>query len=123
MSLRRLLVHLCTTVTPGQKIDETEYGKPIYGEVTKVDVPCRSDLVRQFKSSDMYGTDVMTTNMLFLKPDETFTEQTKFSNIRDKQGNVLLEGTYSVEDSKPAYGRKLLHHHEVSLKKESDSSG
>lgn len=120
MRLRRLLIHLCTTVTPGQKTGETEYGKPIYGEVRKENVPCRSDLIRQFKSSDMYGTDVVTTNMLFLKPDETFTDQTRFSNIRDKAENVLLEGTYSVEDSKPAYGRKLLHHHEVSLKKESE---
>lgn len=123
MSLRRLLIHRCTTVTPGQKIGETEYGKPIYGNVTKENVPCRSDLVRQFKSSDMYGTDVMTTNMLFLKPDEIFSEETRFSNIRDKQGNILLEGTYSVEDSNPAFGRRLLHHHEVSLKKESDSNG
>lgn len=123
MSLRRLLIHLCTTVTPGQKTGETDYGKPIYGNVTKENVPCRYDLVRQFKSSDMYGTDVMTTNMLFLKPDETFSEETRFSNIRDSQGNVLLEGTYAVADSKPAFGRKLLHHHEVSLKKESDSSG
>ena len=123
MSLRRLLSHLCTTVTPGQKIGETEYGKPIYGDVKKENVPCRSDLIRQFKTSDMYGTDVMTTNMLFLKPNEKFTEQTQFSNIRDKQGNELLAGTYSLADSKPAYGRKLLHHHEVSLKKESDSTG
>lgn len=123
MSLRRLLIHLCTTVTPGQKIGETEYGKPIYGDVKKENVPCRSDLIRQFKTSDMYGTDLVTTNMLFLKPDESFTEKTRFSNIRDKKGNELLAGTYSMADSKPAYGRKLLHHHEVSLKKESDSTG
>lgn len=120
MNLRRLLIHQCTTVTPGQKTGETEYGKPIYGDITKVNVRCRSDLIRQFKSSDAYGTDVITTKMLFLAPDEEFTEETRFSNIRDKDGNVLLEGTYSVEDSKPAYGRKRLHHHEVSLKKESD---
>lgn len=123
MSLRRLLIHTCTTTTPGQKTGETEYGKPIYGTVTKENVPCRSDLIRQFKSSDMYGTDVISKNMLFLKPDEDFTEQTKFSNIRDKEGKLLLEGSYTMDDSKPAYGRKRLHHHEVSLKKESDSSG
>lgn len=123
MSLRRLLIHRCTAVTPGQKTGETEYGKPIYGNITKKNVPCRSDLIRQYKSSDMYGTDVITTKMLFLAPDEPFTDQTRFSNIRDKDGNILLEGTYTVEDSKPAYGRKRLHHHEVSLKKESDSNG
>lgn|GEM_PF-3216505 len=123
MSLRRLLIHRCTTFTPGQKVGETEYGKPIYKDVVKTDVPCRSDLVKQFKSSDTYGTDVLTTNMLFLAPNETFTEQTRFSDIRDKENNVLLEGTHIVEDSKPAYGLKRLHHHEVSLKKASDSNG
>lgn len=123
MSLRRLLIHLCTTVTPGQKTGESEYGKPIYGTIRKENVPCRSDLIRQFKSSDMYGTDIMSTNMLFLKPDESFTEGTVFSDIRDKDGNILLEGTYTVDDIKPAYGRKRVHHYEVSLKKAGDSNG
>lgn len=123
MSLRRLLIHTCTTATPGQKIGENTYGKPIYGEVKKEGVRCRSDLIKAVRSSDTYATDIITTKMLFLAPDETFTDETRFSDIRDKDGVLMLSGTYAVEESKPAYGRRQLHHHEVTLKKVSDSNG
>lgn len=123
MSLRRLLIHLCTTVTPGQKVGETEYGKPIYKDVAKENVPCRADLIQQNVTTDTYGTDVITKNMLFLSPDETFTDQTRFKEIRDKEGRSILDGSYMMQDSKPAYGKRRLHHHEVLLKKESDSTG
>lgn len=123
MSLRRLLIHLCTTVTPGQKVGETDYGKPIYKDVIKENVPCRADLIQQNVTTDTYGTDVITKNMLFLSPDETFTDQTRFKEIRDKEGRSILDGSYMMQDSKPAYGKRRLHHHEVLLKKESDSTG
>ncbi|TWT04607.1 hypothetical protein [Planomicrobium sp. CPCC 101079] len=123
MSLRRLLIHSCTTVTPGQHIGETEYGKPIYKDVVKKNVPCRADLIQQTVTSDTYSTDSITKNMLFLGPDSLFDENTRFKEIRDKQGNVILEGSFVMEDSKPAYGKRRIHHHEITLKKESDSSG
>lgn len=123
MSLRRLLIHFCTTVTPGPIEGETEYGKPVYKDVVKKNVPCRADLIQQTVTSDSYGTDSITKNMLFLGPDTPFNEKTRFKDVRDKQGNIILGGSYVMEDSKPAYGKRRIHHHEITLKKESGSGG
>lgn len=123
MSLRRLLIHRCTVVSTGVKTGETEYGKPIYGTSTVADVPCRADQIKQAVSTDAYGTDFITKNLLFLGPDQAFTETTQFLDIKDLKGNPVLEGSFSVESSKLAYGRRSLHHHEIILKKGSDANG
>ncbi|MGI2329655.1 hypothetical protein [Planococcus sp. YIM B11945] len=122
MSLRRLLIHLCTIVTPGQKVGENAYGKPIYKDVITNDVPCRVDQIKQAVTSDPYGTDFITKNLLVLGPEQTFLETSRFSDIRDKKGNPVLEGSFGIESSKPAYGRRSLHHHEITLKKESGAN-
>lgn len=123
MSLRRLLIHSCTVTTLGQKVGETIYGKPIYEDVVKENVPCRVDQIKQGVTSDPYGTDFITQNLLVLGPGQTFSETSRFSDIRDKKGNPVLEGSFGIESSKPAYGRRSLHHHEITLKKESGTSG
>ena len=123
MSLRRLLIHRCTVITPGKKIGETEYGKPIYGDERTPDVPCRADQIKQAVTSDAYGTDYVTKNVLFVEPNQSFVESTRFSDIRDQQGNPVLKGEFGIESSKPVYGRRSLHHHEITLKKESGTNG
>ena len=123
MSLRRLLIHRCTVINSGVKTGETEYGKPIYGEEVMQDVPCRADQIKQAVTTDTYGTDYTSKNLLFVAPDQAFSETSKFSNIRDQTGNPVLEGEFGIESSKPAYGRRSLHHHEITLKKESGVNG
>lgn len=123
MNLRRLLIHRCTVITPGLKVGETEYGKPIFKDVKKEDVPCRADSIQRTIATDAYSTDIVTKNVLFLSPDEQFNENTKFENIRDQNGHPVLLGAYRFQESKPAYGKRRLHHHEVSLEKVSGSNG
>lgn len=123
MSLRRLLIHRCTVITSGKKIGETEYGKPIYGDEVTPDVPCRADQIKQAVTSDTYGSDFITKNLLFLEPTQDFSETSRFSDIRDQKGNLILSGSFGLESSKPAYGRRGVHHHEIILKKESGDNG
>jgi len=121
MRFERILSHRCTIVLTGQKIGETEYGKPIYGELPIENVPCRADQIKRRASVDQYGIDFVTENILFLGPDRTIPSDAKIKDIQDLQGNVVLEGIYSPENIRPVYSRVCLHHYEITLQKESDS--
>ncbi|GAB1809825.1 hypothetical protein [Priestia megaterium] len=123
MRFERILSHRCTIVLTGQKIGETEYGKPIYGELPIENVPCRADQIKRRASVDQYGIDFVTENILFLGPDRTIPSDAKIKDIQDLQRNVVLEGMYSPENIRPVYSRVRLHHYEITLQKESDSDG
>jgi len=123
MRFERILTHRCTIVLTGQKIGETEYGKPIYGEVPVEDVPCRADQIKRRASVDQYGIDFITENILFVGPDQQIPSDAKIKDIQDLQGNAVLKGVYSPENVRPVYSKVRLHHYEITLQKESDSDG
>jgi hypothetical protein len=123
MRFERNLVHRCTLVLTGQKIGETEYGKPIYGEVPIEDVPCRAEQIKRRASVDQYGVDFITENILFLGADQQIPSNTKIKDIRDLKDKPVLDGVYNVEKAQPIYSRVRLHHYELTLQKESDSDG
>jgi hypothetical protein len=123
MRFERILSHRCTIVLTGQKIGETEYGKPIYGELPIENVPCRADQIKRRASVDQYGVDFITENILFLGPDRQIPSDAKIKGIRDLQENTVLEGVYSPENIRPVYSKVRLHHYEITLQKESDSDG
>ncbi|MDU9695150.1 hypothetical protein O0Q50_28540 [Priestia aryabhattai] len=123
MRFERILSHRCTIILTGQKIGETEYGKPIYGELPIENVPCRADQIRRKASVDQYGVDFIIENILFVGPDQQIPSDAKIKHIQDLQGNVVLEGVYSPQNVKPVYSKVRLHHYEITLQKESDSDG
>jgi len=123
MRFERILSHRCTIILTGHKIGETEYGKPIYGELPVENVPCRADQIKRRASIDQYGVDFITENILFVGPDQQIPSDAKIKDIRDLQGNMVLEGVYSPENVRPVYSRVRLHHYEITLQKESDSDG
>ncbi|MEB4856091.1 hypothetical protein [Priestia megaterium] len=123
MRFERILTHRCTIVLIGQKIGETEYGKPIYGELPIGNVPCRADQIKRRASVDQYGVDFIIENILFVGPDQQIPGDAKIKDIQDLQGNTVLEGMYSPKNVKPVYSKVRLHHYEITLQKESDSDG
>jgi len=123
MRFERIFSHRCTIVLTGQKIGETEYGKPIYGELPIGNVPCRADQIKRRASVDQYGVDFITENILFLGPDQQIPSDAKIKDIQDLQGNAVLKGVYSPENVRPVYSKVRLHHYEITLQKESDSDG
>ncbi|PEE43841.1 hypothetical protein COM71_24310 [Priestia megaterium] len=123
MRFERNLIHRCALVLTGQKIGETEYGKPIYGELSVEDVPCRAEQITRRVSRDQYGVDFITENILFLGADQQIPSNTKVRDIRDLKDRSVLEGIYTVEKARPIYSRVRLHHYEITLQKESGGSG
>ncbi|MEI2338901.1 hypothetical protein FA002_02165 [Priestia megaterium] len=123
MRFERILTHRCTIVLTGQKIGETEYGKPIYGEAPIKNVPCRADEIKRRASVDQYGVDFITENILFLGPDQQIPSDAKIKDIRDLKDRPVLDGVYTVEKAQPIYSKVRLHHYEITLQKESDSDG
>lgn len=123
MRFERILTHRCTIVLTGQKIGETEYGKPIYGKAPIENVPCRADQIKRRASIDQYGVDFITENILFVGPDQQIPSEAKIKDIQDLQGNIVLKGMYTPGNIRPVYSRVRLHHYEITLQKESDESG
>ncbi|GMG71817.1 hypothetical protein ICR95_20895 [Priestia megaterium] len=123
MRFERILTHRCTIVLTGQKIGETEYGKPIYGELPVEDVPCRAEQIKRRASVDQYGVDFITENILFVGPDQQTPSDAKIKDIRDLKNRPVLDGVYTVEKAQPIYSKVRLHHYEITLQKESDSDG
>jgi Minor capsid protein len=123
MRFERILTHRCTIVLTGQKIGETEYGKPIYMDVPIENVPCRADQIRRKASVDQYGVDFIIENILFVGPDQQTPSDAKIKDIRDLKDRPVLDGVYTVEKAQPIYSKVRLHHYEITLQKESDSDG
>ncbi|MCU7712473.1 YqbH/XkdH family protein [Priestia sp. JV24] len=123
MRFERILTHRCTIVLTGQKIGETEYGKPIYRDVPIGNVPCRADQIRRKASVDQYGVDFIIENILFVGPDKQIPSDAKIKDIRDLKDRPVLDGVYTVEKAQPIYSKVRLHHYEVTLQKESDGNG
>jgi hypothetical protein len=119
MRFERLLTHLCTISLPIDVIKKDPYNRPIYKERPTPDVPCRVDQIKRSVSVDTNGVDNIVDNVLFLSPTSHVGESMKIMNIIDKNGEVVLAGTFKVEHINPIWRRNRLHHYEITLKKES----
>lgn len=115
MRLENLLVHRATLLMPGQESGKDAYNRPIFSEPTTKQVKCRLDQLRVRTSTDAEGEDVILSYILFLGPDENIDTDMSIYNVIDKQGNVVVDGTFHVENIHPVYGRRLLHHYEINL--------
>lgn len=118
MSFKSLLVHRCTLLIQVEGAQEDDYGRPIPGTIEHMNIPCRVDQVRERVASDDTGNDFILSNILFLGPGHEVTLDTKIVNIEDLEGNPVLSGSFSVKNRNPVYGRRRLHHLEITLQKE-----
>lgn len=105
-------------ILPGESTGEDDYGRPIPGDIESINIPCRVDQIRERVASDDTGNDYILSNVLFLGANEPVTTEAKIFNIKDLQGNPVLTGSFSVKNLNPVYGRRSLHHKEVTLLRE-----
>ncbi|USK72677.1 hypothetical protein [Peribacillus asahii] len=117
MRMKSKLIHRCTLVHKGQKVGADSYGRDIFGDVPEPNVYCRLDSVTDSRSQGDTGTDFLTSHMMFFAPDQELSMDMVVKDIEDKYGNVVLSGEFIADKIKPVYGRRKLHHFEVSLKK------
>lgn len=117
MRIKSKLIHRCTLVHKGQKIGADSYGRDIFGDVTESKVYCRLDSVTSSLSQGETGTDFITSHIMFFAPDQQVSMGMVVKDIQDKYGNIVFVGEFVAEKIKPFYGRRNLHHFEVSLKK------
>jgi hypothetical protein len=117
MRFRTLLIHRCSLLTQGQVIGEDEYGRDIYGTVEVANVPCRVDQSRVIAVSDEIGTDLIVEPVLIFDVDYGIAFGTEILEITDKEGNPVLQGSFSVMSILPIYDRSKLHHYEVTVRR------
>jgi hypothetical protein len=115
MRFKTLLIHRCTLLIEGEVTGTDPYGRDIIGTVEKNDVPCRADQIRTRSMTDDTGTDFILDYVLYVGAEQTVTLNTKVQNITDKQGNPVLQGSFSALSVNPIYDRNKLHHYEITL--------
>lgn len=118
MNFKKLLIHRCTLLTEGESTAEDDYGRPIPSTIESINVPCRVDQIRERVASDDTGNDFILSNVLFLDETQTVSLTTRIFHIEDLQGNPVLTGSFAVKNINPVYGRRKLHHTEVTLQRE-----
>ncbi|MFD1423423.1 hypothetical protein ACFQ4J_06660 [Laceyella tengchongensis] len=117
------LIHRCTLVRPGQKTGIDSYGRPIYEEMLKPDVPCRVDQFQHEVARDEFGLEYAVESVLFLSPFHILNESMKVRDIKDQEGRIILPGLFLCHKIMPVFDRKGLHHYEVLLVKEGGQDG
>jgi hypothetical protein len=121
MRFERLLVHRCTIVySTDVVVGKDPYNRDIYGDEPNSNVPCRVDQIKRSVSADTNGVDNIVDNILFLSPTTQVNESMKIMDIKAKNGEVVLEGVFTVNRIDPIQGKRKLHHYEVTLKKEGE---
>jgi len=118
MRFKSLLIHRCSLLTVGGVSGEDDYGRPIQTTIETINVPCRVDAVRERVVSGATGNDFILNNTLILGAKIPVHLDTKVLEIKDSQGNSVLEGSFSVENINPFYDTRKLHHYEISLQRE-----
>lgn len=118
MRFKTLLVHRCSLLTTGEATGEDDYGRPIPSTVETINVPCRVDQVRERVVSGATGEDFILNNTLILGAEIPILLDTKVLEIKDLQGNPVLEGSFSIENINPFYKGQKLHHYEIALQRE-----
>lgn len=115
MRIESILIHRATVVVPGEETGKDAYGRPIFSLPTTRLIKCRLDHLQQRMSVDEEGRDVLWSYVLFTGPKETFDFNMQITNVIDKEGNVVVDGTFSIEQIFPSYQLSRLHHYELSL--------
>lgn len=118
MRFKSLLVHRCSLLTAGETTGEDDYGRPIQGMVETINVPCRVDQVRERVVTGATGDDFILNNTLILGAKIPVFLDSKVLQIKDLDGNLVLEGSFSIEHINPFYKGQKLHHYEISLQRE-----
>lgn len=115
MRIKTLLIHRATLLVPGYENGYDEYNRPIMTEPTTRQIKCRLDQMRLRTSVDEEGTDVMLDYVLYIAPDEKIEMGMRIYNVIDEDGNVVADGTFTIQTIIPIYGRRKLHHYEVGV--------
>lgn len=118
MIFEKHLIHRCSISVPGDSGETDPYGRPIDESTILANVHCRSDQIRSRESRDESGVDTILTNALFFGPGTVLTQEMKVMDIQDKEGSIILPGTFAITGVFAVYGRRSLHHFEVTLRKE-----
>lgn len=117
LRFRTLLIHRCSLLIQGQVTGQDDYGRDIVSTIPVKDVPCRFDQIRQRSVADETGTDLIYEHVLYFDSDNGINLTTEISDITDKQGNPVLQGSFSVMNILPMYDRSKLHHYEVVVRR------
>lgn len=117
MRFKRLLVHRCTLISDGVIVGRDPYGRDITDSKKYEDIPCRFDQVKTVLSFDQYGSDVIARNLLFFDSDIHIDVNSHIENVRDLDGNVILDGSFAIKDILPIYKGSSLHHYEVEVQR------
>lgn len=120
MRFERLLIHRCTLISPGQVVGKDRYNRDIREDVPVANVPCRVDSITRRVANDQNGEDIVVQNVLFLLGTQEVVDTMTARDIRDLEGNAVLDGTFSFQDINPIYGRVRLHHYEIALQREGE---
>ncbi|MBH8599074.1 MULTISPECIES: hypothetical protein [unclassified Thermoactinomyces] len=123
MRMELNFIHRCTLVTKGQQTGFDPYGRPIFDERLKPDVPCRVDQFNEEARWDDFGFEYGVSYVLFLGPDLVLDETMKVRDIVDRVGRLVFPGLFLFQQIQPVFGRKGIHHYEVFLKKEGNEDG
>jgi hypothetical protein len=115
MRIKTLLIHRATLLVPGTENGTDDYGRPIYTDPTTREIRCRLDQLRVRTSTDEEGTDVVLDYVLYIAPDEKIVMGMSILNVIDEDGNVVADGTFTIQTIIPIYSRRKLHHYEVGL--------
>lgn len=116
--LKRLLIHRCTLIHPGQVTGTDDYGQDIISDVIDSNVSCKADQIRERSSVSDTGTDYILNNVLYLPAEAIVSPDMRIQDILDNKGIPVLIGTFRVLSYNPIYDRNALHHYEVSLQRE-----
>ena len=117
MLFDRLLVHQCTLIAGGEVIGRDPYGRDIIKEKRIENVPCKFDQARTVLSTDQYGADFITRNMVFFSADYEVNMNMEIVDVRDKEGHEILTGSFTINDILPVYKGSKLHHYEVEVQR------
>jgi hypothetical protein len=115
MRIKNLLIHRATLLIPGEQTGEDSYGRPIFSNPTTKAVACRLDQLTTRVITDEEGKDITVSYVLFLGPNDKVDTNTQVTNVIDKDGNVVADGTFSVVNINAVYSMRNLHHYELQL--------
>lgn len=118
MRFEALLIHRCTLIGKGEVVGVDPYGRDIIEESKREDVPCKFDEIRFTNAPDDTGNDFIYENTIYFDQDARITLDTKIRDVMDKQGNLILPGSYTITRAIPLYGGDSLHHWEVTIQRE-----
>lgn len=125
MRVESLLVQRCDLVRKStEPTGRDSYGRPIYGDIREISIPCRLDQIQERVAPDDTGNDILISNLLFLGAAVRPTSDMRVENVRDAvSGAVIVDGAFRVVSIHPSYSMRRLHHYEVTLARDGVSNG